>query len=97
MGANYGNHIVRMYGDYNQMRNLASLIIVINPNKLGTPLFASTMAGMVSELRDVSPVPGVEKVLAPNDLQIVYKQRCFKEGIPVASGVYEFLNSEDSF
>jgi LDH2 family malate/lactate/ureidoglycolate dehydrogenase len=91
MGANYGNHIVRMYGDYDKMRKLASLVIVIDPSKLGTPLFAATMAMMTAELRQVKPVPGVDKVLAPNDPQVAYKAKCQLEGIPVADGVYKYL------
>lgn len=31
MNANFGNHIVRMYGDYDKMRKLASLVIAIDP------------------------------------------------------------------
>ncbi|WP_413113624.1 Ldh family oxidoreductase [Thaumasiovibrio sp. DFM-14] len=93
MGANYGNHIVKMYGDYEKYRNLASLIIVINPERLGTPLFSATMAALVSELRQVKPVPGAQKVMAPNDPQIAYTQECLKQGIPVARGVFEFLTS----
>jgi LDH2 family malate/lactate/ureidoglycolate dehydrogenase len=91
MGANYGNHIIRMYGDYDKMRKLASLVIIIDPTKLGTPLFAATMAMMTSELRAVKPVPGVEKVMAPNDPQVAYKAKCEAEGIPVAEGVYQYL------
>ncbi len=91
MGANYGNHIVRMYDDYNKMRKLASLIIVIDPAKLGNPLFAAIMASMVNELRDVPPVPGVDKVMAPNDPQVAYAAKCDLEGIPVAQGVYDYL------
>lgn len=93
MGANYSNHIVKMYGDYDKMRKLASLVIVIDPSRLGTPLFAATMATLVSELHAVPPVPGKDKVLAPNDLQVEYKQRCDKEGIPVAQSVYDYLVS----
>ncbi|MGV2986407.1 Ldh family oxidoreductase [Vibrio sp. E150_011] len=93
MGGNFSNHVVRMYGDYDKMRKLASLVIVINPEKLGNALFAVTMAAMVSELRSVAPVPGTEKVLAPNDPQVAYKAKCEVEGIPVAKGVYAFLTS----
>jgi LDH2 family malate/lactate/ureidoglycolate dehydrogenase len=91
MGANYGNHIVRMYDDYDKMRNLASLVLIIDPEKLGNPLFAVTMAMMTKELRAVKPVPGVEKVMAPNDPQVAYKVKCELEGIPVAEGVYDYL------
>ncbi|EKO3803672.1 TPA: Ldh family oxidoreductase [Vibrio harveyi] len=93
MGTNFSNHVVRMYGDYDKMRKLASLVIVINPEKLGNPLFAATMGVMVSELRAVKPIPGVEKVQAPNDPQIAYKEKCEKEGIPVAQTVYDYLCS----
>ena len=92
MGANYGNNIIGMYSDYDKMRELASLVIVINPERLGTPLFARSMASMVCELRDVTPAPGVDKVLAPNDPQMDYKSDCLENGIPVAGGVYEFLS-----
>ncbi|URN99324.1 Ldh family oxidoreductase [Leclercia adecarboxylata] len=92
MGANFGNHIVRMYGDYDKMRKLASLVIVIDPEKLGNPLFAATVKTMRDELRAVKPVPGVEKVLAPNDPQISYKERCQREGIPVVESIYQFLS-----
>lgn len=92
MGANFGNHIVRMYGDYDKMRKLASLVIVIDPVKLGNPLFAIMMKTMVSELRAVRPVPGVEKVMAPNDPQVAYKAKCIQEGIPVAEGIYQYLS-----
>ncbi|MEZ9311355.1 Ldh family oxidoreductase [Vibrio sp. 10N.286.49.F3] len=93
MGAKYGNNITGMYSDYDKMRELASLVIVINPKQFGTPLFAQSMASMVSELRQVKPAPGFDKVLAPNDPQVEYKSECLESGIPVAPGVYEFLNS----
>lgn len=91
MNANFGNHIVRMYGDYDKMRKLASLVIAIDPKKLGNPVFAKTMAQMVTELHAVKPVPGVEKVLAPNDPQMHYKEKCQQEGIPVPAGIFHYL------
>lgn len=93
MGANFGNHIVRMYGDYDTMRKLASLVIVIDPEKLGNPLFAATIKIMRDELRAVKPVPGVEKVLAPNDPQVRYKEKCQREGIPVVESIYQYLSA----
>ncbi|GDY25130.1 MULTISPECIES: Ldh family oxidoreductase [unclassified Agarivorans] len=93
MGANFGNHIVRMYDDYDKMRKLASLVIVIDPTKLGNALFPVMMAAMVKELHEVPPVPGVDKVLAPNDLQVAYRAECDRNGIPVAKGVHDYLVS----
>ncbi len=60
MNANFGNHIVRMYGDYDKMRKLASLVIAIDP-KSSAILFCKTMAKMVTELHAVKPAHGVEK------------------------------------
>ncbi len=91
MNANFGNHIVRMYGDYDKMRKLASLVIAIDPKKLGNPVFAKTMAQMVTELHAVKPAPGIEKVLAPNDPQMHYKEKCQQEGIPVPAGIFHYL------
>lgn len=93
MNAHFGNHIVRMYDDYDKMRKLASLVIVINPQQLGNAMFAVTMAAMVNELREVPPVPGVDKVMAPNDPQVAYRENCLVHGIPVAQGVYDYLVS----
>ncbi|HCO8821952.1 TPA: Ldh family oxidoreductase [Escherichia coli] len=95
MGANFGNHIVRMYGDYDKMRKLASLVIAIDPQKLGNPFFAATMKVMRDELRAVKPVPGTEQVLAPNDPQMRYKEKCQQEGIPVAQSIYQFLTGNN--
>ena len=91
MGGNFSNHIVRMYGDYEKMRKLASLVIVIDPAKLGNTAFPHTMAQMVAELHAVKPAPGVEKVLAPNDPQMIYRQQCRQQGIPVPSRIYQYL------
>ena len=59
---------------------------------LGNNEFAKNMAQMVTELRAVKPVPGVEKVLAPNDPQMMYKEKCQQNGIPVAPGIYQYLS-----
>ncbi len=92
MGANYSNHIVRMYDDYNKMRKLASLVIVIDPTKFGGHSFASMMSAMVQDLHDAPTAPGVDKVLAPNEPQVAYQKRCVTEGIPVPASVYDYLN-----
>ncbi|MGU5307534.1 ureidoglycolate dehydrogenase, partial [Escherichia coli] len=34
---------------------------------------------------------GVEKVLAPNDPQMHYKEKCQQEGIPVPAGIFHYL------
>jgi LDH2 family malate/lactate/ureidoglycolate dehydrogenase len=91
MGANFSNHIVRMYGDYEKMRKLASLVIVIDPTKFGGHSFAKMMSQMVMELHDVPPAPGFEKVRAPNEPQKEYLAECQEHGVPVPDSIYEYL------
>ncbi|TMX42115.1 ureidoglycolate dehydrogenase [Vibrio sp. Hep-1b-8] len=93
MGANMSNHITRMYGEYDKMRKLASLVIVINPDKLGNPFFAAMMLQLVTELRATKPMAGRDKVQAPNDPQHAYRQQSDELGINVAESVFEYLKS----
>lgn len=93
MGANMSNHVVRMYGDYDKMRKLASLVIVINPDRLGNPLFSVMMQTLVGELRATKPMAGREAVQAPNDPQQAYKRQSEVNGITIAKSVFEYLES----
>ncbi|WP_191603197.1 ureidoglycolate dehydrogenase [Marinomonas algicola] len=93
MGANFSNHIVRMYDDYDKMRKLASLMIVIDPSKFGGHSFSNMMAQMVSELHQVKPAPGFDKVLAPNEPQTAYLEDCQRNGVPVTTSIYQYLTN----
>ncbi len=93
MNANFSNHVVRMYDELDKMRKLASLVIVINPEKLGNPFFSVMMQQMVTELRAVKPMLGVESVQAPNDIQVAYKLESEINGITLAKSVYGYLKS----
>lgn len=95
MGANFSNHIVRMYDDYDKMRKLASLMIVIDPAKFGGHSFANMMAKMVSELHQVKPAPGFDKVLAPGEPQATYLADCEKNGVPVTDSIYQYLANNE--
>ncbi|RKF17947.1 Ldh family oxidoreductase [Alginatibacterium sediminis] len=94
MGANFSNHVHRMYDDYDKMRKLCSLVIVIDPSKFGGHAFSGMMAQMIKELHEVPPAPGVEKVIAPNEPQVEYLKQCEINGIPVDSGSYDFLSTQ---
>ncbi|GAB3480584.1 Ldh family oxidoreductase [Marinomonas epiphytica] len=93
VGANFSNHIVRMYDDYDKMRKLASLMIVIDPSKFGGHSFAGMMAQMVTELHQVKPAPGFDKVQAPNEPQLAYLADCQSNGVPVTESIYQYLTS----
>ncbi|WP_068319077.1 Ldh family oxidoreductase [Polycladidibacter hongkongensis] len=93
MGANYGPHITAMYGDYTKMRGLVSMIICIDPAKLGNAGFGALMGKMVNELHAVKPAQGFDKVQVPGDPNQAYYAQCLKEGVPVAKPVYDYLTS----
>ncbi|WP_068087957.1 Ldh family oxidoreductase [Polycladidibacter stylochi] len=93
MGAQFGPHINKMYGDYSKMRGLASLMLVIDPAKFGTGNYADIMANMVNELHAAKPAPGNETVMVPGDPQHAYFADCQQNGVPVAKPVYDFLVS----
>lgn len=95
MGANYSNHIVRMYDEYDKMRKLASLVMVINPLKLGNPHFAQTMAQMVNELHEEPVAPGFSSIMAPGEPEMKYKRECEKRGIPIPESIYQYLTNKE--
>lgn len=94
VGANFSNHIVRMYDDYDKMRKLASLVIVIDPSKFGGHSFSAMMAQMVSELHQVKPAPGFDSVMAPNEPQMAYLNECQQHGIPISNSIHEYLTNQ---
>ncbi len=93
MGARYGNHINRMYDNYDQYRELASLIIVIDPGMLGNEHFSRQMADMVSDLKSAPAAPGAEEVIFPNEPQVRYAAKCLQHGIPVPEAIVNYLQS----
>ncbi len=92
MGAKYGPHITRMYDEYDKMRNLVSMIIVINPEFFGgIEVFKLLMKQMSGELHASKPQPGFERVMVPGEPEMLNAQRSKTSGVPVAKSVYESL------
>jgi len=93
-GAAFGPHVNAMYGDYDKMRKLGSLVIAINPGSFGNMAFANTMANMVDDIHQVSPAAGFDSVMYPGEPQHKFRHHCDVEGkVPVAEAVYTFLIS----
>lgn len=93
MNAKFGPHINAMYGDYEKMRKLVSMIIVIDPAKFGTAGYGQLMAQMVQELHGVKPAQGFDQVKVPGEPQVDYYADALENGVAVAKPVYDFLVS----
>ena len=92
MGAKYGPHITAMYGDYNKPRELASLMIAIDPSTfISADAFKSQMDAMVDDLHAQPPGPGFERVYVPGEPQIILEEANLKSGVPVVDTIYKWL------
>lgn len=94
MGAKYGPHITAMYGDYDKPRELASLMIAIDPSTFtSVDGFKAQMDAMVDELHAQSPAPGFEGVLVAGDPQRILQEANLKNGVPVVDTIYKWLRT----
>lgn len=65
------------------------VIVAIDPRALGSPrALEERVERVLGALRAVRPAPGVERVLAPGDLEVETETRRRREGIPVPDGTW---------
>lgn len=94
MGAKYGPHITAMYGDYDKPRELASLMIAIDPSTFtSAEQFKKTMDAMVDDLHAQKTAPGCDGVLAPGEPQIMNQKVNLEKGVPVVDTIYDWLRT----
>jgi ureidoglycolate dehydrogenase (NAD+) len=94
MGAKYGPHITAMYGDYDKPRELASLMIAIDPGTFTlADGFKSQMDAMVDDLHAQAPGPGFEQVYVPGELQLKLEKANLQAGVPVLDTIYNWLRT----
>lgn len=94
MGEKYGPHITAMYGDYDKPRNLASLMITIDPSTfIPTEAFKNTMDAMVDDLHNQPAAPDFEGVLAPGEPQVRLERINREKGVPVVDTILDWLRT----
>jgi len=94
MGAKYGPYITAMYGDYDKPRELASLMIAIDPSTFtSADAFKVQMDAMVDDLHSQPPGPGYEKVYVPGELQFKLEKANLVKGVPVLETIYNWLKT----
>ena len=92
MGAKYGPHITAMYGDYDKPRELASLMIAIDPATFtSADRFKAQMDAMVDDLHREPAAPGFEQVYVPGELEIERERANREQGVPVVDSIYSWL------
>ncbi|MDX2496139.1 MAG: ureidoglycolate dehydrogenase [Desulfuromusa sp.] len=92
LGAQFGPHINSMYGDYEKKRNLAALMIAIDPSTfISTEAFMRQRDAMVDQLHAVPAGPGCDQVLVPGDPELIKESAARKNGVTVIASTYEYL------
>lgn len=94
MNAKFGPHIHAMYGDYDKPRELASLMIAIDPATFSSlDRFKAQMDAMVDDLHAQPPGPGFEQVYAPGEPEIMREKANLESGVPVVDTIYNWLKT----
>lgn len=92
-GAAFGPHVSKMYGDYNQHRELGHFFMVIDPSVFtGLESFTTRLDQMIHELHQAAPAKGVEQVLVPGELEAQTAKKRQKDGIPIPKHILDFLD-----
>lgn len=92
MNARFGPHIHAMYGDYDKPRELASLMIAIDPATFSSlDRFKAQMDAMVDDLHAQPAGPGYEQVYVPGELELLRQKENLKAGVPVVDSIYQWL------
>lgn len=97
LGLPFGKHVSSMYEDLSQGRDLGQLHIVIDPSRfMNLDIFKETMSAMLTELSEIKPAPGVDKVYYPGERGLLRKKK-YEEtgGIEIVDDIYEYLISDD--
>ena len=91
-GAAFGPHIGKMYDDLDKKRKLGHYFCVINPAFFtDKDVFLEQMDRMMEELQQVPPASGFDRVYVPGEIEQLHEESNLKQGITIASSVYEFL------
>ncbi|MBM7839454.1 ureidoglycolate dehydrogenase (NAD+) [Alkalihalobacillus xiaoxiensis] len=94
-GAAFGPHVSKMYGDYEQNRELGHFYMAIDPAVFtGLNSFATRLDQMIAEIRQTPAAEGVDQVLVPGEIENQIARKRKEEGIPIPESVYRFLVGE---
>ncbi len=91
-GGDFGPHILPMYDQIEKTRNLCHLLGVIDISRFaGGSAFPAMAAAMIREIHEVTPAPGVERVLAPGEPEYLKSGERARNGIPMEETLWNEL------
>jgi len=93
--AAFGPHITKMYGEYDQKRNLGQYLYVLDPSIFtDVEQFKVSISQMISELHAAPTAPNFEQVMVPGELEQKSSDAKMESGIDLPQAVYNYLNGE---
>ncbi|MDR7855283.1 ureidoglycolate dehydrogenase [Tissierella sp.] len=97
LGLPFGKHVSSMYDDLSKGRDLGQLHIVIDPSRfIDIDMFKENMSKVLTELSEVKPAPGFDKVYYPGERGLLRKEKYENTGgIEIVDDIYEYLISDD--
>ena len=95
VGAPSGKHVSSMYHDLTAGRELGQLHIVIDPARfVGAEAFTAAISQNISEINNMVPATGNDKVLVPGQSSARRVQQYREKGIEIVDEIYAYLESD---
>lgn len=95
LGLPFGKHVSSMYHDLTEKRNLGQMYILMDPAKFTDPeAFKKRVSQMIDELHSMPPAKGYDQVYLPGERSQIRYAKAMKNGIEVATDIYEYLKSD---
>jgi ureidoglycolate dehydrogenase (NAD+) len=93
VGAHWGPHIVKMYGEMDKPRRLGHHITVWRIDAFRELReFVQDMDAMIRELHALPPADGFAKVYYPGELEFERAAERERDGVPIDDGLFAELN-----
>lgn len=91
-GGAFGPHVVRMYDELEKNRDLCHFVGALDYRKFaGSDTFLDVITAMISEIHQVPPAEGFDRVLAPGEPEYIKEQDRSVSGIPLDDYIWEDL------
>ncbi|MGT2865880.1 ureidoglycolate dehydrogenase [Streptococcus fryi] len=95
LGLPFGGHVSSMYADLTKGRDLGHLFIVIDPSRFtDIDLFKEHIEQSVTELHQIKPAQGYDKVLYPGEKSVLTYQENAQNGVNIPKWIIDYLESD---
>lgn len=95
LGLPFGGHVSSMYADLTKGRDLGHLFIVIDPSRFtDIDLFKEHIEQSITELHQIKPAQGYDKVLYPGEKSVLTHQENAQNGVNIPKWIIDYLESD---